>query len=176
MTRNVRNLPLSKVEGHWRAVPHRASRVLRVWAHPLLQAERPVLGWVRCSWGLVGRDRPHEPRELAGEGDGDLLLRRAAPGHPPPAAMQALLRAPCALDHERIQVALTAGELVSDLRAQPPVPGRLDQQPTNVLVPALVIDPRRWDSSEECSVGTRPTNAMNRLGGPKPRELARSRR
>lgn len=86
--------------------------------------------------------------------------------------MQALLRAPCPLDHERIQVALTAGELVADLRAQPPGPGRLDQQPTNVLVPALVIDPRRWDSSEECSVGTRPTNAMNRLGGPKPRELA----
>jgi hypothetical protein len=40
--------------------------------------------------GLLGGERAHEPGELAGAGDDDLLAGLAPHGHPPPAAVQTL--------------------------------------------------------------------------------------
>jgi hypothetical protein len=48
-----------------------------------------------------------------------------------------LLAAPGALDHRRVMPALATGEFVTDLRASPRVPGRLDQQPPDVAVTDL---------------------------------------
>jgi hypothetical protein len=69
MTGSRRELPPSKVAGHRPGpAPHRAfegSPCGR--AHPLLEDERP-LSSTSSEW-LVGRERPHEPGELAGAGD-----------------------------------------------------------------------------------------------------------
>src|SRR5439155_2406538 len=78
-----------------------------------------------------------EAGELAGAGDDDLLLWLAAAGHPLPTLVEALLAAPGALDDDRVLAALAAGELVADLRPTPCVPGRLDEQPTDVAVADL---------------------------------------
>ncbi len=104
-----------------------------------------MVGRIRCSrpsalraaeW-LLCRDRPDEAGELAGASDDDLLLRFAAAGHPLPAGVEALLAAPCALDHKGVLAALAAREVIADARAAACVPGRLDQQPTHVRVADL---------------------------------------
>ena len=77
MTGNRRELPLSKVAGHRRAVPHRACEGSPCgWTHPLVEAER-LEGSETPEW-LVGGDRPDEAGELAGARDDDLLLWFAA--------------------------------------------------------------------------------------------------
>jgi hypothetical protein len=86
---------------------------------------------------LLGRDRPDEAGQLAGAGDDGLLLELAAGGHSEPAAVEAILAAPGALDHERILAALAAGELVADLRPAAGVPGRFDEQAAHVAVADL---------------------------------------
>src|SRR5438094_4090559 len=92
-------------------------------------------GWGSgCPEWLVGCDRPDEAGELAGAGDDDLLLWLAAAGHPLPALVEPLLAAPGTLDNHCVLAALAARELVADLRPLPRVPGRLDQQPTDVCV------------------------------------------
>src|SRR5205823_5967507 len=48
-----------------------------------------------------------------------------------------LLAAPGALNDDRVLTALAAGELVADLRPPPRMPGRLDQQATDVAVADL---------------------------------------
>src|SRR4051812_17132487 len=56
MTGNRRELPMSKVAGHRRAVPHRAFEGSPCgWTHPLLQAER--LACFRWWGGVVARSR-----------------------------------------------------------------------------------------------------------------------
>jgi hypothetical protein len=86
---------------------------------------------------LVGGDRPDEPGQLAGAGHDDLLVGLAAAGHPPEAAVQALLAAPGTLDHGGVLTALAVGELVADPRAAALMPGRLDQQQAHVGVAGL---------------------------------------
>src|SRR4029077_14348508 len=66
-----------------------------------------------------------------------LLLRFAASGHPLPALVEALLAAPGELDRCRVLAALAAGELAADGRAATRVPGRLDEQATDVAVADL---------------------------------------
>src|SRR2546421_4292388 len=85
MTGNRRELPLSKVAGHPRGGPHRAFEGSPCgWDHPLSQPSRAGVMGSGSAQGLVGRDRPDEPGELAGAGDDDLLVGLAAARHPPP--------------------------------------------------------------------------------------------
>src|SRR5579859_2036339 len=152
MTGNRRELPRSKVAGHRRAVPHRAlegSPCGR--AHPLLKVER-LDGSGASEW-LLGCDRPDEAGELAGAGDDDLLVGFAPAGHSLPTGVEALLAAPGALDHGGVLVAVTAGELVADLRSPTGVPGGFDEQPAHLAVPTLVIEPCRRCSPEEAPRG-----------------------
>jgi hypothetical protein len=86
---------------------------------------------------LVGGDRPDESGELAGDGDDDFLVRLAAAGYPLPAAVQALVGAPGALEHERVLAALARGELLADPGALALVSSRLDQEPAPVAVAGL---------------------------------------
>ena len=158
MTGNRRELPRSRVAGHWpRPVPHRGlegSPCGR--AHPLLE---PFL--LRCSSAAARSRSPRRSRRARGR-----KRRRssetACRGRPSePAAVQPLLAAPSALDDEGVLAALAAGELVADLRPPARVPGGLDQQPADMALPTFVIEPCRRCSPEECSEGTSPTKAMN---------------
>jgi hypothetical protein len=83
------------------------------------------------SWSSCGRssDRPHEPGELAGARDDDLLAGLAATGHPLPAAVTALLATPRTLENLWVLVAVAARQLVADGRPASGVPRGLDQQP-----------------------------------------------
>ena len=91
-----------------------------------------MVGRIRCSnldrsgapERLLGRDRPHEPGELARAGDDDLLGGLAAGRHPLPASIQALLTAPGTLDGDDVLAYLATAKLVADgrssaTRAQP---------------------------------------------------------
>src|SRR5207245_10890874 len=108
------------------------SRVLRVVGR--IRCSRPRGSRSAAAEGLLGRDRPDEAGELARAGHDDLLLRLAAAGHPLPALVEALLAAPGAFDHDGVLATLAAGEVVADLRPPTCMPGRLDQQPTDVAV------------------------------------------
>jgi hypothetical protein len=110
---------------------------------------------------LVGRDRPDEPGEFACAGDDDLLLRLAAAGDSLPALVEALLAAPRALDQRRLVRASATGELVADLRVSPCVPGRLEQEPPDMIVADLGDRPLPALPPEERSAGTSPTKAIN---------------
>src|SRR3954470_1644766 len=78
---------------------------------------------------LCGGDRPAEPGELAGGGDGDDRAPLAALLHPRPHAIQPALALPRQRDDGRIGAALTSAQRLADARRLAIVPGRLDQQP-----------------------------------------------
>src|SRR5436190_15868436 len=108
MQGNRRELPLSKVAGHRRAVPRRACDGWRCgWTHPLRKAER-VDDQVLLSGRSVAIAQTN-PGELAGAGDDDRLVCLAAAGHPLPALVEPLLPAPSALDHRGVLAAVASG-------------------------------------------------------------------
>jgi hypothetical protein len=68
MTGNRRELPLSKVAGHRRAVPHRACEGSPCgWTHPLLEVERLVEDQVgRSGWSVaIAQTKPASSRAQA---------------------------------------------------------------------------------------------------------------
>jgi hypothetical protein len=64
-------------------------------------------------------------------------VRLAARGHPAPAAVQALLGAPGALEHEWVLAALARSECRADAGALALMPRGLDEQPADVSVTGL---------------------------------------
>jgi hypothetical protein len=125
MTGIRRELPRSSVAGRPVGCRIGEARVLLLGG----TAHQPTLEPVSsgCPQWLLSGDCPHEPGELAGARDDDLLVRLAAAAHPLPPSMQSLLAAPRALEDLRVLAALAARELIADRRAATPVPGRLDE-------------------------------------------------
>ena len=162
MIGNCRELPRSSVAGHrWGWVPHRFCGGFPCGgAHPLLQPVRAGgccwCSGARVEW-LVGGDRLDGPGELAGGRDDDLLVRLAVGGHPGPAAVQALLGAPRALECQRVLAALAGGERLADAGTLARMPGGSTSSRRTWPLPALVIDPWERCWPEDRSEGTRPT-------------------
>jgi uncharacterized protein YfaA (DUF2138 family) len=81
---------------------------------------------VRSGWSVaIAHTNPASSRAQATT----IFWWLAAPGHPHPAAMQALLATPRALEHGGVLVAMAMRELATDRRSPAAVRGRLDQQP-----------------------------------------------
>ena len=143
--------PPSDAGRHPEAAPHsRAEGSPCGRAHPLLETEGFFIRSAPPE-RLVGRGRPDEPCELAGERDDDLLARLAASLHP-------------AADSAR-RARPRAGPARADGgRAWYPPCGRAGwfqaastSRRRRWELPALVIDPCLRLSPEERSEGTRPT-------------------
>jgi hypothetical protein len=121
-----------------------------------------VSGVVCCllaQW-LVGHGGPREADEFAGDGElGTVARLPRSPGKDAMAVVEADLGLPGARRDERCEL-VTRGARSSlgfALAGRMTVmPGGLDQPPTRVHGPALVMCPRCWDSPLEYSDGVSP--------------------
>ncbi|MDQ3645050.1 MAG: hypothetical protein M3356_06040, partial [Actinomycetota bacterium] len=88
----------------------------------------------------------------------------AAGGHPCPAAVQAMLGTPGALEHLQILAALGGGDVGADVRCWRWCQAASTSRRRPWPLPALVIEPRQRCSPEERSDGTSSDEAHQLLG------------